>query len=70
MEQITLSIDTCGSDFNTELGVYTLSAEGDLELEALDSNSGLCPGPSIQSSVVFTFEAGVEYFIVVVRRVE
>ena len=67
-QSIQVSIDTCGSSFDTELGVYIL-ASGNLVLQANNDDSSFCPGGFSQSRVVFTFEASVEYFIVVVRRV-
>ena len=60
-----MSIDTCGSTYDTEIGVYTLSPSGDLQLQASNDDNGFCPGANTQSRVIFTFEAGVQYFIVV-----
>ena len=66
-QNIPVSIDTCGSSFDTELGVYTLES-GSLELQENNDNSFFCPAGFFQSQLIFVLEAGVEYFIVVVRR--
>ena len=62
-----MSIDTCGSDYDTEIGVYTLE-NGVLVLQITNDDSGFCTEGTLQSRVIFTFETGVEYFIVVVRK--
>ena len=49
--------------------MYTMSPGGGLVLFGANDN-GFCPGASFQSRLVFTFKAGVEYFIVVVRVAE
>ena len=65
---MAVSIDTCGSAFDTELGVYTL-ASGNLQLQANnDDDSSFCPSGTQQSRLIFTFQAGVQYFVVVVRQ--
>ena len=46
-----------------------MSPGGGLVLFGANDN-GFCPGASFQSRLVFTFKAGVEYFIVVVRVAE
>ena len=47
--------------------MYTLSPSGDLVLEISNDDNGAFCGGGLQSRVVFTFEAGVQYFVVVVR---
>ena len=47
--------------------MYTLSPTGDLVLEANNDDSTFCPGEFTRSRIEFTFEAGVQYFVVVVR---
>ena len=69
-QDVEVSIDTCGSDFDTEIGVYTLSVEGDLDVLANNDDSPFCIGSDTQSRVVFSFEAGVQYFVVVVRWIK
>ena len=67
MEQsLPVSIDTCGSSFDTEIGVYIL-VDGNLVLQTSNDDNSFCPVGTLQSRVIFTFDAGVEYFIVVVR---
>ena len=63
-QNIPVSIDTCGSSYDTEIGVYIL-VDGDLELLANNDDSSFCTGGTLQSRVIFSFEAGVTYFIVV-----
>ena len=63
-QSIAVSIDTCGSDYDTEIGVYTL-ANCNLVLQVSNDDSTFCPVGTLQSRVLFTFDAGVEYFIVV-----
>ena len=67
-QNVEVSIDTCGSDFDTEIGVYIELPNGGLLLQANNDDSSFCTGP--QSRVVFTFEAGVQYFVVVVRWIK
>ena len=63
-QNVPVSIDTCGSDYDTEIGVYTL-VNGNLQLQANNDDSSFCLGGTTQSRVIFTFEEGVDYFIVV-----
>ncbi len=59
-------MDTCGSEFDTELGIFTLSStSGTLIILDNNDDSSFCSGEITQSQITFTFEAGVEYFIVV-----
>ena len=67
VQDIPVSIDTCGSSYDTEIGVYTQSSSGSLVLEANNDDNSFCTGGTLQSRVIFVLEAGVEYFIVVVR---
>ena len=68
-QNIPVSIDTCGSSYDTEIGVYTLES-GSLVLQEENDDSTFCSAGVTQSRVIFIFEAGVEYFIVVVRRAD
>lgn len=58
----TVSLDTCGSDFDTFLGVYTGSALGALTQVAVNDNS---PGPNCphtrRSELTFAASAGTTY---------
>lgn len=58
----TVSLDTCGSDFDTFLGVYTGQALGALTQAAVNDNS---PGPNCprtrRSELTFTASAGTTY---------
>ena len=63
-QDVPVSIDTCGSDYDTVIGVYTL-VNGNLQLQALSDDTSFCPVGTLQSRVIFTFAEGVTYFIVV-----
>ena len=63
-QSIPVSIDTCGSNYDTEVGVFIL-VNGNLQLQISNDDTSFCFGGGTQSRVIFTFEAGVEYFIVV-----
>ena len=65
MQDVAVSIDTCGSNYDTEIGVYTQSPNGNLQLQANNDDSSFCFGGTTQSRVIFTFAEGVTYFIVV-----
>ena len=67
-QNVTASVDTCLSSYDTEIGIYTLSPSGGLMLEVSNDDSSFCPGEITRSRIEFTFEAGVQYFVVVVRR--
>lgn len=38
-ESLDVSVDTCGSSFDTEIGIFTLSPSGDLVLEINNDDS-------------------------------
>ena len=56
-------VETCGSDFDTLLGVYTGTPVG--SLTAVASNDDACGSGLTQSRVVFTATAGQTYRIAV-----
>ncbi len=60
----TIVIDTCGSDFDTVLGVYTGSAVNSLTEVASNDNSAACPS-GVLSQVTFEATAGITYRIAV-----
>ncbi len=60
-----VTIDTCGSDFNTLLGVYTGTGLTSLTPVVSDDDSGACGAGSTQSSASFTATAGTVYRIAV-----
>ncbi len=62
---MTAAIDSCGSAYDTELGVYTLLG-GELVLLTSNDDTPFCPVGALQSRIVFTFQAGVQYYIVLV----
>ena len=63
-------IDTTSSAFKTRIFLYTLD-NGNVKFEAISSNPSLGPAlGELETNIIFSFEANVEYFIVVVRSVE
>ncbi len=61
-----VSIDTCTSDFDTQLGVYTGSAVNSLTTVAQnDDVTGFCSTDTFQSNVLFEAVANAEYRIAV-----
>jgi PKD repeat protein len=60
------TIDTCGADFDTTLGVYTGSSVGALtQVAASDDNAAVCGTNAAQSAATFTAHAGTAYRIAV-----
>jgi hypothetical protein len=59
----TAAIDTCLSNFDTLLGVYTGPNVAALTPVASNDNSAQCPGPHTASKVSFPATAGVTYWI-------
>lgn len=64
-EEVLVSIDTCGSEFDTRIGVYD-STVG-LALLASNDDSSFCPGDPTLSQLTIKLLAGKEYLILVVR---
>jgi hypothetical protein len=61
----TMQIDTCGSDYDTRLAVYTGTALGALTAVASDDDGAGCAASTAQSRVAFAAVAGREYRIAV-----
>jgi hypothetical protein len=60
------TVDTCASDFDTTLGVYTGSAVGLLiQVGANDDSPAVCGAGTSESAVTFTATAGTTYRIAV-----
>ncbi len=57
----TITVSTCGSDFNTVLAVYTGSCASLTEIACNDDNGPACP--TVQASLSFSGTAGTAYFI-------
>ena len=57
----TITISTCGSDFDTALGVYSGSCGALTQVACDDDNGPSCSG--LTASVAFTGTAGVTYYI-------
>jgi hypothetical protein len=58
-----VAIDTCLSNFDTLLGIYTGPNVGALTQVAANDDSAQCPGPHTASKAGFAAEAGTTYWI-------
>lgn len=65
MQTTYVSLDTCGSNFNTVIAIYRWQDDS-LVLEADNDNSDNC-GSGTQSKLEFSFVGGSEYLILLVR---
>lgn len=68
VDQVLVSIDTCGSLFDTEIALFEEFSSGTLLLRASNDDSSFCPGNSTLSQLTFELEANEDYVIVVVRK--
>jgi hypothetical protein len=59
----TATVSTCGSSFDTKLGVYTGCPTGSNQVIACNDDSAACGANSLQSSLTFTAVSGTTYFL-------
>ena len=65
-EEVLISVDTCGSEFDTLIAVYELIS-GAAFLQLSNDDSSFCPGDPTLSQLTIKLLAGKDYLILVVR---
>jgi hypothetical protein len=59
----TATVSTCGSSFDTKIGIYTGCPTGSNQVIACNDDSNTCGTNSVQSSLTFTATSGATYWI-------